>query len=122
MREALRARKVAEGREESLRIDLTTSEGRLAEVEGKVRDFQRTVADLREKGRKFDETLQRAKAAEKKYDELRKLAEDQASALNNAADNEKKVVQKSLDSEVRMGCGKKPGNGRPGGKLPILTD
>jgi hypothetical protein len=112
LREALRARKVAEGREESLRIDLTTSEGRLAEVEGKVRDFQRTVADLREKGRKFDETLQRAKAAEKKYDELRKLAEDQASALNNAADNEKKVVQKSLDSEVRTGCGKKPGKGR----------
>lgn len=67
-----------------------------------VRDFQRTVADLREKGRKFDETLQRAKTAEKKYDDLRKLAEDQASALNNAADNEKKVVQKSLDSEVRF--------------------
>ena len=60
------------------------------------------LAELREKGRKFDETLQRAKTAEKKYDDLRKLAEDQASALNNAADNEKKVVQKSLDSEVRF--------------------
>ena len=86
----------------SLRLDLTTSEGRLQELEGKVRDFQRTVSDLREKGRKFDETLVRAKSAEKKYDELRKLAEDQASALNNAADNEKKVVQKSLDGEHQL--------------------
>ena len=37
LREAQRARKVAEGREEGLRIDLTTSEDRLKEVEGKVR-------------------------------------------------------------------------------------
>ena len=77
LREAMRARKLAEGREESLRLDLTASEDRLKEVEGKVRDFQRTVADLRERGRKYDEVLARAKTAEKKYDDLRKLAEDQ---------------------------------------------
>lgn len=44
----------------------------------------------------------RAKTAEKKYDDLRKLAEDQASALNNAADSEKKVLQKSLDSDHQL--------------------
>ncbi|GMH77441.1 hypothetical protein TrST_g9199 [Triparma strigata] len=102
LREAVRAKKVAEGREESLRMDLAHSEDRLKELEGKVHEFQRTVVDLREKGRKYDETLTRAKTAEKKYDDLRKLAEDQASALNNAADNEKKVVQKSLDADHQL--------------------
>ena len=102
LREAVRAKKVAEGKEESLRMDLAHSEDRLKELEGKVHEFQRTVMDLREKGRKYDKTLTRAKTAEKKYDDLRKLAEDQASALNNAADNEKKVVQKSLDADHQL--------------------
>ncbi|GMH49015.1 hypothetical protein TL16_g00423 [Triparma laevis f. inornata] len=102
LREAVRAKKVAEGKEESLRMDLAHSEDRLKELEGKVHEFQRTVMDLREKGRKYDETLARAKTAEKKYDDLRKLAEDQASALNNAADSEKKVLQKSLDSDHQL--------------------
>jgi len=102
LREATRARKVAEGREESLRLDLTASEGRLVEVEGKVRSFQRTATELSDKGRKYDSVLTRAQVAEKKYDELRRMAEEQAMALNNAADNEKKVLTKSLDNEHQL--------------------
>jgi chromosome segregation ATPase len=102
VRELSRAKKIAENNEKSLREDLKCSDDKLEVVEAKVREFQRTVSDLREKGRKYDELFNRAKAAEEKYEELRKMAENQAMALNNAADTEKKVVQKSLDDERQL--------------------
>jgi len=102
LRDEMRLRKVAEGREESLKLDLAESDRRLKEVEGKVRSLAREADELREKGRAYDEVLARAKNAEQKYDDIRRVAEDQAHALNSAADAEKKVIQKSLDGEQQL--------------------
>jgi len=98
-RTLIRAKKNAEVRASEMEGDLGVNEGRMEELEGKVREFQRTVGDLRMKGTKYDELAVRCKSVEGKYDEIRMVAQEQAKALHVAADSEKKVLEKGIEAE-----------------------
>jgi len=102
LEEARRSKKTMTQRFESLRSELTVSDGRQHELNNKVRELQEKILEFKESERKHGSLKQKSKATEEEIRSFQSQVERHEKTFRESASAEKATMQKLVESERKL--------------------